>query len=382
MAFHRSPYWMPLVVGVFLCACESEQSSSTGTETALESAGVTSVFGRTADGVEVTAWTLTNRNGLRAKLIDFGAILVSLEAPDKEGNLADIVLGCSSVAGYEGHSPYFGATVGRYANRLGQGRFAIDGELYQVTLNDGENHLHGGAVGFDKVMWTGQAFEEASGIGVKFTYVSEDGEEGYPGTLTTTVMYTLTDEDELKIGYEAETDKPTVVNLTHHSYFNLGGHTSGDIVDHELTVTADRYTPTDEGLIPTGEIRDVEGSMYDFREPHVIGERIAQNEIGYDVNYALNSSDGTLALAARVKEPKSGRVMEIYTTEPGLQFYTGAGIDVKEHGKDGAVYDAWDGFCLEAQVFPDSPNHANFESPVLRPRKKYTQATVYKFYVE
>ena len=336
-------------------------------------------FGATPEGKNVDAYELTNANGLKAKLITYGAILVSLEVPDKTGALGDIVLGYDDLDGYVANNPYFGATVGRVGNRIAKGKFSLDGVDYQLATNDGDNHLHGGIKAFDKVVWDAEPVEKADAVGVKFTYLSKDGEEGYPGNLTCTVIYTLTNQDELKISYEATTDKATPVNLTHHSYFNLAGQGSGDVLGHVLMLNAEEFTPVDATLIPTGELKAVTGTPMDFSTPHTIGERIEQVEGGYDHNYVLTSQDGTLALAARVIEPTSGRVMDILTTEPGIQFYSGNFLDGTITGKAGKVYPKHFGFCLETQHFPDSPNQPEFPSVILKPGETYTQVTVHKF---
>jgi aldose 1-epimerase len=339
-------------------------------------------FGQTADGREVTLYTLTNTNGLRVRITNYGAILVSLEVPDRDGKLADITLGFDALDGYLAVHPYFGATVGRYANRIGKARFELDGVEYELAANDGENHLHGGIKGFDKVVWRPEnLWANDNEALVKMSYISEDDEEGYPGNLACAVTYTLTKDDELKINYEAETDKTTVVNLTNHSYFNLAGQGTGDILGHELTLNADKYTPVDEGLIPTGEIRSVKDSPMDFTLPMSIGSRIKQVGDGYDHNYVLNSGPDLsgLALAARAYEPTSGRVMEIFTSEPGVQLYTGNFLDGSLTGKAGKVYKKHYAFCLETQHFPDSPNKPEFPSVVLQPGQKYTSVTVHKF---
>jgi aldose 1-epimerase len=312
--------------------------------------------------------------------MNYGAILVSLEVPDRNGDIADITLGFDKLDGYIGEHPYFGAIVGRYANRIGKGVFKLDGVEYKLATNNGENHLHGGIKGFDKVVWKHEdAHATDSEAVVKLSYISEDGEEGYPGNLACSVIYTLTEDDKLKISYEAETDKKTVVNLTNHAYFNLAGQGNGDILGHELTLNADKYTVVDEGLIPTGENRNVKGTPMDFTTPMTIGSRIGRVEGGYDHNYVLNSSD-TMALAAKVYEPKSGRVMEIHTDQPGIQFYTGNFLDGSITGKAGKVYKKHYGFCLETQHFPDSPNKPDFPSVVLHPGQKYATVTVHKFY--
>lgn len=336
-------------------------------------------FGQLPDGQNVDLYVLTNAAGIKARVMTYGATLVSLEVPDRDGNFADITLGCDSLEGYLSASPYFGSTVGRYANRIAKGKFTLDGVEYTLAQNNGENHLHGGIQGFDKVIWDGEPVKMEDARGVKFVYLSKDGEEGYPGNLTCTVIYLLTDNDELRISYEAETDKSTPVNLTHHSYFHLEGQGSGDILGHELMIDADKYTPVDQGLIPSGEIRSVADSPMDFTTPHTIGERIDQVEGGYDHNFVLRGGGGTLILAARVYEPLSGRVMEVHTTEPGIQFYSGNFLDGSIKGKSGKVYHKYYGFCLEPQHFPDSPNKPNFPSTILRPNDRYMSLTVFKF---
>jgi len=337
-------------------------------------------FGKTPDGKQVDLYTLTNTSGIRARITSFGAILVSLEVPDRDGSLADITLGFDKLDGYLGVHPYFGAIVGRYANRIGKAAFKLDGKVYKLAANNGENHLHGGTKGFDKAVWRLEDLGvKGAGAMVKMSYISEDGEEGYPGNLACSVTYTLTEDNKLEISYDAETDKKTVVNLTNHSYFNLAGQGTGDILGHELMLNADKYTVVDKGLIPTGENRSVKGTPMDFTTPMTIGSRIGQVEGGYDHNYVLNSRGGTLALAAKVYEPTSGRVMEIYTDQPGVQFYTGNFLDGSVTGKAGKVYQKNYGFCLETQHFPDSPNKPDFPSVVLLPGQRYATVTVYKF---
>lgn len=340
-------------------------------------------FGKTPDGKQVDLYTLTNTSGIRARITSFGAILVSLEVPDRNGNLADITLGFDKLDGYLGEHPYFGAIVGRYANRIGKAAFKLDGVEYKLAANNDVNHLHGGIKGFDKKVWRLEDVGvEGGGAMVKMSYISEDGEEGYPGNLACSVTYTLTEDDKLKISYEAETDKKTVVNLTNHSYFNLAGQGAGDILSHELMLNADKYTVVDEGLIPTGENRNVKDTPMDFTTPMTIGSRIGQVEGGYDHNYVLNSGGGTLALAAKVYEPTSGRAMEVHTDQPGVQFYTGNFLDGSVTGKAGKVYQKNYGFCLETQHFPDSPNKPDFPSVVLHPGQKYTTETVLRFYTK
>jgi aldose 1-epimerase len=314
-------------------------------------------------------------------ITNYGAIVTSIRVPDRSGAFADVVLGFDSLEGYLGKHPYFGAVVGRYGNRIAKGRFSLNGVEYTLARNNGENALHGGLKGFDKQVWTGR---EVPG-GVELQYVSKDGEEGYPGTLTATVKYTLTPENELKIEYLAVTDKPTVVNLTSHSYFNLAGEGQGDILGHQVTIHADRFTPVDAGLIPTGELRPVEGTPFDFRKPAAIGARIDQADEqlkrggGYDHNFVLNSGGGAPAMAVRVVEPISGRVMEVLTDQPGVQFYTGNFLDGTIKGKGGKVYRRRYGFCLETQHFPDSPNQPAFPSVVLQPGEPMRSTTIYRF---
>jgi len=343
-------------------------------------------FGKTPDGQVVQMVTLANRSGVEAKIITYGGIIVSLKVPDRNGKLDDVVLGFDNLEDYITKSPYFGAITGRYANRIAGGKFTLDGTEYTLARNNGPNHLHGGIKGFDKVVWKIERAKASGGIlgadraELKLSYLSKDGEEGYPGNLECTVTYTLTAENELKISYEATTDKPTVVNLTNHSYWNLAGQGNGDILAHELMLNADDYTPVDEGLIPTGEIRPVRGTPMDFTRPMTIGSRIKQVDIGgYDHNFVLNGRPGKMKLCARVYEPTSGRVMEIHTTEPGVQFYTGNFLDGSLTGKQGRVYKKHYAFCLETQHFPDSPNKPNFPSVVLRPGQKYRSQTVYSF---
>jgi aldose 1-epimerase len=345
-------------------------------------------FGKTPDGRQVELYTLTNANGLKARIITYGAILVSLEVPDRNGNFDDIVLGYDTLDEYIKNNPYFGAIVGRYGNRIGKARFTLNGVEYKLAANDGKNHLHGGIKGFDKVVWNAETIKHEDCVALKLTYLSKDGEEGYPGSLSCTVIYDLTNKDELKIIYEAETDKPTPINLTHHSYFNLAGQGSRDILDHGLMLNADRFTPVDEGLIPTGELRSVKGTPMDFTRPMAIGARINDNYEqlrfgkGYDHNWVLSKTGDSLTLAARVLEPTTGRVMEIYTTEPGIQFYSGNFLDGSNVGKGGKVYKHRYAFCLETQHFPDSPNKPNFPSVILKPGEIYKHLTVHKFYTK
>ena len=339
-------------------------------------------FGKTPEGVPVSIYTLTNSHGMEARITNYGGIVVSLKAPDKNGATADVVLGFDTLDGYVHNASYFGALIGRYGNRIGKARFNLDGHEYKLAANNGENSLHGGTRGFNRAVWTPR---ELSDGGLELVYVSKDGEEGYPGTLRARVTYHLTPANELKIDYEASTDKNTVVNLTNHSYFNLKGAGNGDILDHKMMINADRYTPVDPGLIPTGELRSVNGTPFDFRKSTAIGARINDSDEqlklgkGYDHNWVLNKSGNSLTLAARVEEPSTGRVLEVHTTEPGVQFYTGNFLDGTAKGKGGKAYGFRSGFCLETQHFPDSPNKPSFPSTVLRRGQQFHSTTIYKF---
>lgn len=348
-----------------------------------------SSFGKTPDGEQVDLYLLTNKNGVEAAISTHGGAIVSLKVPDRNGKLGDVVLGFDSVDGYVSDKSYFGAIVGRYANRIGHAQFTLDGKMYTLAKNNGENTLHGGIKGFNKAVWTAKEIPAKNGQALELTYLSKDGEEGFPGNLNVRVVYTLTDSNELKIEYFATTDKKTVVNLTSHSYFNLAGAGSGDILGHVLMIEADRFTPVDSSLIPTGELRDVAGTPFDFRRPTAIGARIDANDEqiklggGYDHNFVLRRKPGDpISLAARVVEPKTGRVLEVWTTEPGLQFYTGNFLDGSAHGKGGVSYTKRTAFCLETQHFPDSPNQPKFPSVVLSPGERYHTTTIYKFSTE
>jgi aldose 1-epimerase len=340
-------------------------------------------FGKLPDGSPVERFTLKNAAGIELRAISYGGIITSLRVPDRNGRVDDIVLGFDRLDGYLKDPPFFGAIIGRYGNRIAKGQFTLDGKTYKLATNNGPNHLHGGTKGFDKVLWTVEPVAGKNAIA--FSRTSPDGEEGYPGNLRVQVTYTLTDKNELVVDYRATTDKPTIVNLTQHSYFNLAGQASGDILQHQLMLNADRYTPVDETLIPTGELAPVEGTPFDFRKPTAIGARIDQthpqlkNGLGYDHNWVLNRSGAGLQLAARVVEPKTGRTMEIRTTEPGIQFYSGNFLDGTLTGKQGAKYNHRTGFCLETQHFPDSPNHPKFPSTTLRPGSEYRTTTVFTF---
>ena len=343
-------------------------------------------FGKTQDGQLVDIYTLVNKNGVEARITNYGAVLVSLRVPDRSGKLEDVVPGYPALEGYETDKAFFGGTIGRYGNRIAHGKFVLNGTTYTLATNDGLNHLHGGTKGFNKRVWTAKETRASAGPALTLTYLSKDGEEGYPGNLSVRVTYTLTDGNDLKIEYSATTDKETVVNLTNHSYFNLAGQGNGDILDHELMIRADRFTPVDATLIPTGELRKVSGTPFDFTHATAIGARINQDDEqlkfgkGYDHNWVLNrGKTGALELVARLDSPKSGRILEVWTTEPGLQFYSGNFLDGSVHGKDGKTYAHRSALCLETQHFPDSPNHPDFPSTVLKPGQHFRSTTVYKF---
>ena len=342
-------------------------------------------FGQTPEGQSVVIYTLTNSHGAEVKITNYGGIVTSLKVPDRTGRLGDIVLGFDNLDAYLKGNPYFGATIGRYGNRIAKGRFTLNGVEYKLAVNNGANHLHGGIKGFDKVVWNARPLKIPNGAALELTYLSKDGEEGYPGNLSVKVTYTLTNANELKIEYSATTDKDTVLNLTHHSYFNLAGQGNGDILKHTLFMNANRFTPTDAGSIPTGELKSVRNTPFDFLRATEIGARIneADQQLqfgkGYDHNFVLNGKSGTMRLGARVYEAGSGRLMEVWTTEPGMQFYTGNFLDGTLTGKDGKVYNQRYGFCLETQHFPDSPNEPKFPSTTLRKGARYHTVTVYKF---
>ncbi len=346
-------------------------------------------FGQLPDGRDVALYSLVNAHGMKADVTTYGAIIVRLFAPDRAGRWDDVVLGFNDVADYVKASPYFGALIGRYGNRIAHGRFTLDGQTYTLATNNGPGgipcHLHGGRTGFDKVLWTAEPLLVDNTPGVKLRYASKDGEEGYPGNLDVTVHYWLGNDNALRIEYHAVTDAPTPVNLTQHSYFNLKGEGNGDVLGHMLTLHASRFTPVNAGLIPTGDLADVAGTPFDFTTPHAIGARIdAANEQlklggGYDHNWGLDRSEETLALAATVYEPVSGRRMEVWTAEPGIQFYSGNFLDGAHVGKSGRPYPHRSGLCLETQHFPDSPNQPSFPNTILRPGQTYRTTTLYKF---
>lgn len=339
-------------------------------------------------GEQIDLYTLRNSNGIEATITNYGGRLVTLKTPDRHHRFEDIVLGFDNLDGYLAKNPYLGALVGRYANRIANGEFTLGSKTYHLAKNNGPNALHGGLKGFDKVAWNGKSIDLDEGPAVELKYLSPDGEDEYPGNLNVTVRYTLTKQNELKIDYHATTDKETVVNLTNHSYFNLAGQAAGSILDHLVMINADGFTPVNEHLIPTGELCKVAGTPFDFRKLEAIGKRIGESDqqlrygIGFDHNYVLNKKSDGLAFAARVTEPNTGRTIEVYTTQPGVQFYTGNHLDGSVKGKGGAVYGFRSGFCLETQHFPDSPNRPEFPSTELRPGEVYQGTTVYKVSIE
>lgn len=344
------------------------------------------LFGTTGDQTAVDLYTLRNSKGMEAQIMTYGGIVTSLKVPDKHGGMGDVVLGYDHLGGYIAKNPCFGALVGRYGNRIARGRFSLNGTEYVLAINNGPNHLHGGLKGFDKVVWTAEPVMAANGPALRLTYLAKDGEEGYPGNLKVTAVYTVTEDNALSVDFTATTDKVTVCNLTHHSYFNLAG--KGDVLNHVAHINADRFTPVDETQIPTGELRLVAGTPFDFRQPVAIGQRIhdpREEQLkfghGYDHNFVLNKKGNELALGARVTEAASGRVMEVWTTEPGLQFYTANFLDGTIIGKGGWAYQARNGFCFEPQHFPDSPNHPTFPTTVLKPGETFRSSTAYKFSV-
>jgi aldose 1-epimerase len=360
-------------------------TSSMTTHASAPGRGITkSAFGTLADGTPVDLFTLRNSSGIEARVMTYGGIIVSLRTPDRSGTLGDVVLGFDSLASYVHDSPYFGAIVGRYANRIAKGRFTLDGRTYQLPVNNPPNSLHGGDRGFDKVVWDAAPFDRADGVGVVLSHVSPDGDQGYPGTVRVQVTYTLTDKNELSVAYHATTDKATPINLSQHSYFNLTG-ARRDVLQHVLTLNADRYTPVDSTLIPTGELASVAGTPFDFRAPTAIGARIDAHDEqirrghGYDHNFVLVPAASGLTHAAHVLEPTTGRTLDVYADQPGLQFYTGNFLDGTLHGKEGRVYGFRYALCLETQHFPDSPNEPSFPSTILRPGQEFTSRTVFAF---
>ncbi|HTB84871.1 MAG TPA: aldose epimerase family protein [Candidatus Sulfotelmatobacter sp.] len=360
--------------------CESMSNTPKGTITKSD-------FGTSPDGKPVELYTLANSKGMTATIMTYGGIVTSLKVPDKDGNFGDVVLGYDNLDSYVKSSPYFGALIGRYGNRIAAGKFTLDDTTYQLATNNGVNSLHGGLKGFDKVVWTSRPMPTTHGPSLILTYVSPGMEEGYPGTLSVTAIYSLTEDNELKLEYSATTSAKTVVNLTHHSYFNLAG--KGDILNHVAIINADKFTPVDATLIPTGELRPVQGTPFDFTTPHTIGERIGNTNDeqiargnGYDHNFVLNKKGNELSFAAEIYEVTSGRILQVYSTEPGIQFYSGNFLDGTLTGKGGWTYQFRDGFCLEPQHFPDSPNHPEFPTVVLNPGETYHNTIIYKFSVK
>lgn len=371
-----------LAIVSLLFSCQGEnQSQSDESATGNGLSVAVEESGKTPEGATIHLFTLKNKNGVEARVIDFGATLTALIAPDRQGNMADITLGFDQADAYTGSHPYFGSTVGRYGNRIALAKFSIDGQEYSLAANNGVNHLHGGVNGFGRVMWTGKEITREDAVGVELTYTSADGEEGYPGKLDVITRFLLNNENELRLEYEAVTDKKTVINLTNHAYFNLA--VSGDILDHEVMIMADGFTPVDEGLIPTGEIQPVEGTPFDFRVPTAIGARINADDEqirfggGYDHNFVFSSGEG-MQKRAEVYDPSSGRVLEVLTEEPGVQFYSGNFLNGSITGKGGKTYAIRNGFCLETQHFPDSPNQPQFPSTVLSPGETYRTATTWR----
>lgn len=361
-----------LSLAVFMVGCANSE-----TETPPQTQIQEETFGQLEDGRTVSLYTLTNANNVEVEITNFGGIVTAIRTPDSQGNLDNVVLGFDSLDKYLEGTPYFGAIIGRYGNRIADAQFSLNDSTYQLAANDGDNHLHGGNQGYDKVLWDGETTEDGS---LQLTYTSEDGEEGYPGNLDITVTYTLTDENELQIDYEATTDKATPINLTNHSYFNLSGHPDSTILDHELTIDANQYTPVNDELIPTGELAAVEGTPFDFTEFHAIGARIDQVEGGYDHNWALNQPTAdSMFHAATLYSPTSGREMQVFTTEPGLQFYSGNFLDGSLQGPDGTPYVQHAALCLETQHFPNSPNEPDFPSTILEPGETYETTTIYQF---
>lgn len=373
--------WFVLSIAVLsIFSTESCQSNRK-----VQSSMKTTVFGKLPDGRDVNLYTLSNGAGMTAQVINYGATITSLMVPDRNGKAADVVLGYDSIDGYMNGTSYLGAVVGRYGNRIGKGRFQIDGKQYQVTVNDGENHLHGGKIGFNKVLWDATVPGDSSTASLQLRYVSRDGEEGYPGTVTLKVTYTLTEKNELRVDYEGTTDQPTVLNPTQHSYFNLSGDFNKTILDHLLLIDADGITPVDKGLIPTGQIVSVADTPLDFRMPMAIGAHINDQDEqlafgrGYDHNWVLKGTPGQVRRVAELYDAASGRMMTVFTDQPGLQFYSGNFLDGTAKGKNGIAYQHRTALCLETQAFPDTPNKPQFPSVILRPGQTYRQTTVYQF---
>jgi len=379
-----------LLFTLFICACQSSSEDIAEAESTenMSIEIITESLGHLENGAEISAYTLENASGIKMKVMNYGCIIMDLETPDRDGNIEDITLGYDNLQGYLDLTPYFGAIVGRYGNRIAKGRFELDGQSYELATNNDSNHLHGGVVGFDKRAWDIETFNNMGESGLTCSIVSPDGEEGYPGQVEAQVTYTLNDKDQLVVDYLATSDKATPINLTQHAYFNLSAFKDQDILGHEIQINADHITPVDDTLIPTGDFAAVEGTAFDFRTARLIGDRIdaAETQIerggGYDHNFVLNGDMGELRSAARVVHPGSGRVLEVETTEPGMQFYSGNFLDGAITGKNGVNYIRRSGFCLETQHYPDSPNQENFPSTILRPGEKYESQTVFTFSTE
>lgn len=378
--------YLPLLLSLMI-SCSPQSEKGSGSESRTESTkGITSTpFGTLKDGSKISLYTLRNSNGAVVKVMNYGGIITSFEVPDKNGNLVDVVLGYDSLAQYEKRNPFFGALVGRYGNRIANAKFSLDGVEYELAKNNNGNHIHGGTKGFDKVVWAIEEAPSSDGVAIKLSYLSKDMEEGYPGNLNVEVTYTLTDDNAFQIDYKATTDKKTIVNLTQHAYFNLNGNKS-DVLNHEISINGDQLVAVNEALIPKGELMPVEDTPFDFRTPFRIGERIDNDHEqlrfgkGYDHCWVINGQPGGEARpAAEVYDPMSGIEMTVYTTEPGIQFYTGNFLDGTITGKNGVVYNKRSGFCLETQHFPDSPNQSQFPSVVVSPGETYTSRTIYQF---
>ena len=370
-------FWIAIIL--LTSSCMSDNSKVT-----IEK----SPFGTTVEGIDVNEYTLSNQQGMEVSIINYGGIITSWTAKDKNGVYEDIVLGYNELSEYEKETPYFGAIIGRYGNRIAKGKFSIDGKEYTLAVNNGENHLHGGMKGFDKVVWDAETRSTDSSVSLVLTYLSKDMEEGYPGNLEVEVVYTLNNEDELSVTYKATTDKTTVINLTQHSYFNLSANFNNTILNHELILNSDSYLPVDKTLIPTGEFRDVTNTPFDFRTPKTIGQQISEEDLqlkngfGYDHCWVLNEQDKGVRFVASAFEPQSRRYLEVFSDEPGIQFYSGNFLDGTLPSKNNGSYEFRSGFCLETQHFPDSPNQKNFPSVILRPGEEYTSHTIFKLSVK
>lgn len=367
-----------LLIATTLSACKFDSKENKESKKQFNMTIKKEIFGE-IDGKQVFLYTLKNINGITVKITNYGGIVTSIIVPDNTGKFGDVVLGFNNLNDYLDGHPYFGAIVGRYANRISKGKFTLNGKEYSLAINNGTNHLHGGIKGFDKVIWNTEKIQNKGETGLRMSYFSKDGEEGFPGNLGVIVKYILTNKNELKIKYQATTDKPTPVNLTHHSYFNLAG--KEDILDHKLTINADKYTEINKDFIPTGKLRSVKNTPFDFTSEKTIGEEISDVKGGYDHNFVLNNFTGRVRKICKVHEPVNGRVMEVFSNQPGLQFYTGNFLDGTEIGKNAQVYKRHYGFCLETQYFPDSPNHPEFPSTILKAGETYRQTTIYKFSV-